>query len=97
MESFATVRSVFLWVQLIGDPLQELLNSLGVELMITHEFWLLFRKLMERCNRAVVRTCQACDAGSKSQNGGVQGAAVLTTTGPYVATFIYVFVLSGTG
>ena len=31
MQSFATVRSVFLWVQLIGDPLQELLNSLGVE------------------------------------------------------------------
>ena len=55
--------------------------------MITHEFWLLFRKLLERCNRAVVRTCQACDAGSKSQNGGVQGAAVLTTTGPYVAEF----------
>ena len=32
MQSFATVRSVFLWVQLIGDPLQELLNSLGVEI-----------------------------------------------------------------
>ena len=31
MQSFATVRSVFLWVKLTGDPLQELLNSLGVE------------------------------------------------------------------
>ena len=95
MQSFTTVKSVFLWVQLIGDPLQALLYMW--RLMITHVFWLLFRKLLERCNRAVVRTCQACDAGSKSQNGGVQGAADLTTTGPYVASFIYVFVLSGTG
>ena len=62
-----------------------------------NEFWLLFRKLLERCNRAVVRPCQVCDAGLKSQNGGVQGAAVLTTIGLYVASVIYVFVLSGTG
>ena len=31
MQSFATVKSVFLWAQLKGDPLQALLNILGVE------------------------------------------------------------------
>ena len=31
MQSFTTVQSVFLWAQLKGDPLQELLNILGVE------------------------------------------------------------------
>ena len=31
MQSFTTVKSVFLWIQLIGDPLQAFLNSLCVE------------------------------------------------------------------
>ena len=31
MQSFETVLSVFLWTQLKGDPLQALLNILGVE------------------------------------------------------------------
>ena len=31
MQSFTTVQSVFLWAQLKGDPPQELLNILGVE------------------------------------------------------------------
>ena len=31
LQSFTTVKSLFLWAQLIGDPLQALLNSSGVE------------------------------------------------------------------
>ena len=31
MQSYTTVQSVFLWAQLKGDPLQALLNILGVE------------------------------------------------------------------
>ena len=63
MQSFVTVRSVVLWAQLEGDPLQALLNIWVWKSMITHEF-LFFWRSMRRCNREVVRTCQSCDAGS---------------------------------
>ena len=49
MQSFTTVESVFLWAQLKGDPLQELLNMV-LKLMITHEFWLLCRSLNSQLN-----------------------------------------------
>ena len=76
MQSFATVRSVVLWAQLEGDPLQALLNIWVWKSMLTHEF-LSFWKSLGRCNREVVRSCQPCDAGSKSQNGGGQGGSSL--------------------
>ena len=76
MQSFATVRSVVLWAQLEGDPLQALLNIWVWKSMITHEF-LFFWKSLGRCNREVVRSCQSCDAGSKSQNGGGQEGSSL--------------------
>ena len=65
MQSFATARSVFLWAQLKGDPLQALLNSSEV-----------IRALQSRILQlpSLLRLL-------KEPTGGGQGAAVLTATG----------------
>ena len=76
MQSFAALRSVFLWAQLKGDSSQASLNIWVLKLMII----LLFRELLGRCNREVVCACQACDAGSKAKTVVASWAAVLIFT-----------------
>ena len=46
MQSFTTVESVFVWAQLKGEPLQNCYTSWVLKMMITHEFWLLCRRLI---------------------------------------------------
>ena len=52
-------------------------TSWVLKMMITHEFWLLCRRLIGMGNLEVVRTCQACVAGSESQSGGCKGGCSL--------------------
>ena len=76
MQSFATVQSVFLWAQLKGDSLQALLNILGVEV---DDHLALSEVIGTMQSRSCLRL-PSLRRRLKSQNGGGQGAAVLTTT-----------------
>ena len=78
MQSFATVRSVVLWAQLEGDPLQALLNIWVWKSMITHKF-LFFWKL-GRCNRVWSALVNPATPAHKAKAVVARGAAVLTTT-----------------
>ena len=77
MQSFTTVESVFVWAPLKGEPLQKCYTSSVLKMLITHEFWLLCRRLIRWGNFEVVRTCQSCVAGSESQSGGCKGGCSL--------------------
>ena len=76
MQSFAAVRSVFLWAQLNGDPLQALLNILGVDVDV-HP-----RVLADLSDGIGVMQSRSLHVPSlrrrlKSQNGGGQGGGSL--------------------
>ena len=66
-------QSVFLWAQLKGDTLQALLNILGVEVVLAA----LSELDWDDAIANVIRSCQACDAGSRSQSGVCDGGGSL--------------------
>ena len=72
MLSFAAVRSVFLWAQLTGDPLQALLNTLGVEVDV-HPRVLVDLSVVIGAMQSRSLHLPSLRRRLKSQNGGGQG------------------------
>ena len=76
MQSFATVRSVFLWAQLNGDPLQALLNIFGVEVDVHPRVLVALSEVIGAMQSRSLHL-PSLRRRLKSQNGGGQGGGSL--------------------
>ena len=76
MQSFAAVRSVFLWAQLNGDPLQALLNILGVEVDVHPRVLVALAEVIGAMQSRSLHL-QSLRRRLISQNGGGQGGGSL--------------------
>ena len=85
MQSFATVRSVFLWAQLKGDPLQALLNRLGVEVVDHPRVLAAVSESDWGGAIAVFALAKPATPAQKAKTVVARGAAVLTITGRLVS------------
>ena len=84
MQSFATVKSVFLWVQLRGDSLQALLNILGVEVVDYPRILVALSKNWDDAIAKWSALAKPATPAQKAKTVVARGAAVLTTTGRHV-------------
>ena len=76
MQSFAAGRSVFLWAQLNGDPLQVLLNILGVEVDVHPRVLVDLSEVIGAMQSRNLHL-PSLRRRLKSQNGGGQGSGSL--------------------
>ena len=76
LQSFAAVRSVFLWAQLKGDPLQALLNILGVDVDVHPRVLVALSEVIEAMQSRTLHL-PSLRRRLKSQNGGGQGGGSL--------------------
>ena len=76
MQSFAAGRSVFLWAQLNGDPLQVLLNILGVEVDVHPRVLVDLSEVIGAMQSRYLHL-PSLRRRLKSQNGGGQGGGSL--------------------